>query len=65
MNLREVIKEVLESQLDKTLILKENVEVSDELKYHIENGLSLTDNVFRMYSESYFNLVNEVRELYN
>ena len=29
MNLREVIKEVLESQLDKTLILKENVEVSD------------------------------------
>ena len=65
MNLRELIKESLESQLDKTLILKENVEVSDELKYHIENGLSLTDNVFRMYSESYFNLVNEVRELYN
>ena len=65
MNLREVIKEVLESQLNKTLILKENVEVSDELKYHIDNGKSLTDNVFRMYSESYFNLVNEVRELYN
>ena len=65
MNLREVIKEVLESQLDKTLILKENVEFSDELKYHIDNGKSLTDNVFRMYSESYFNLVNEVRELYN
>lgn len=65
MNLREVIKEVLESQLNKTLILKENVEVSDELKYHIDNGRSLTDNVFRMYSESYFNLVNEVRELYN
>ena len=38
MNLREVIKEVLESQLDKTLILKENVEVSDELKYNIDNG---------------------------
>jgi len=65
MNLRELIKEALESQLDKTLILKENIEVSDELKYHIENGLSLTDNIFRMYSESYFNLVNEVRELYN
>jgi hypothetical protein len=65
MNLREVIKEVLELQLDKTLILKENVKVSDELKHHIENGMSLTDNVFRMYSESYFNLVNEVRGLYN
>jgi hypothetical protein len=27
--------------------------------------MSLTDNVFRVYSESYFDLVNEVRELYN
>ena len=65
MNLRELIKEALETQLDKTLILKENVEVSDALKYHIDNGMSLTDNVFRVYSESYFDLVNEVRELYN
>jgi hypothetical protein len=65
MNLRELIKETLETHLDKTLILKENVKVSDELNYHIENGLSLTDNVFRVYSESYFNLVNEVRKLYN
>ena len=65
MNLRELIKEALETQLDKTLVLKENVEVSDALKYHIDNGMSLTDNVFRVYSESYFDLVNEVRELYN
>ena len=64
-NLRELIREALEEQLDKTLILKEDVEVSDALQYHIENGLSLTDNVFRVYSESYFDLVNEVRELYN
>ena len=65
MNLRELIREALEQQLDKTLILTEDVEVSDELQYHIDNGLSLTDNVFRVYSESYFNLVNEVRDLYN
>jgi len=65
MNLRELIKEALETQLDKTLVLKENVEVSDALKYHIDNSMSLTDNVFRVYSESYFDLVNEVRELYN
>jgi hypothetical protein len=65
MNLRELIKEALETQLDKTLLLKENVEVSDALKYHIDNSISLTDNVFRVYSESYFDLVNEVRELYN
>ena len=64
-DLRELIKEVLEEQLDKSLILKENVDVSDELKYHIDNNMTLTNNVFRVYSESYFNLVNEVRELWN
>jgi hypothetical protein len=65
MNLRELIREALEEQLDKTLILKENIEVSESLQYHIDNKLSLTDNVYRVYSESYFDLVNEVRELYN
>ena len=65
MNLRELIKEALEQQLDKTLVLKEDVDVSEALQYHINNGLTLTDNVFRVYSESYFDLVNEVRELYN
>lgn len=65
MNLRKLIRETLEEQLNKTLVLKENVEVSDELQYHIDNGTTLTDNVFRVYSEKYFDLVNEVRELYN
>ena len=27
--------------------------------------MTLTNNVFRMYSEKYFDLVNEVRDLYN
>jgi hypothetical protein len=65
MGLRELIKETLEEQLDKTLVLTEDVEISRELKYHIDNGITLTDNVFRVYSESYFDLVNEVRELWN
>ena len=65
MNLKKIIREALEQELDKTLVLKENVEVSDALQYHIDNRLSLTDNVFRVYSESYFDLVNEVRRLYN
>ena len=64
-NLRQLIKETLEQQLDKTLILKENAEISKELQYHIDNGMTLTNNVFRVYSESYFDLVNEVRELWN
>ena len=65
MGLRELIKESLEKQLNKSLILRENSNVSDSLKYHIDNGLTLTNNIYRVYSESYFDLVNEVRELYN
>jgi hypothetical protein len=65
MNLKKIIRETLEREFDKTLVLKENVEVSEALQYHIDNRLSLTDNVFRVYSESYFDLVNEVRKLYN
>ena len=64
-NLREIIKETLESHLDKTLILKEEVEVSESLFYHINEGMSLTNNVFRAYSQKYFDLVNEVRRLWN
>jgi hypothetical protein len=65
MDLRELIKETLEEHLDKSLILKENVKISEALQYHIDNGIGLTDNVFRVYSEGYFDLVNEVRELWN
>jgi hypothetical protein len=64
MNLRELIKETLQEHLDKSLIIKESVDMSDALKYHVENGLTLTNNIFRAYSESYFNLVNEVRTLW-
>lgn len=64
MNLRGIIREALEEQLNKTLILKEESDISEALQYHIDNGLTLTDNVFRVYSEGYFDLVNEVRELW-
>ena len=64
-DLKKIIKEVLEQYSESTLILKENVEVSESLQYHIDNKMTLTNNVFRMYSEKYFDLVNEVRDLYN
>lgn len=63
-NLKEIIKEVLEEYLEPTLIIKENVEVSEALQYHIDNGMTLTNNVFRAYSEKYFDLINEVRSLW-
>ena len=64
-NIRQIIKEALEKEVNKTLVLKENAEISEALQYHIENDMSLTNNVFKVYSEGYFNLVNEVRDLYN
>jgi hypothetical protein len=38
--------------------------VSSNLKYHITNGIPLCENIFRTYSESYFELLEEVRILY-
>ena len=63
-NLRELIKETLEQHLDKSLILKEDAQISEALQYHIDNGLTLTNNIFRVYSEGYFDLVKEVRNLW-
>ena len=40
MDLRKIIRETLEEHLDKSLILKEEVEISDALRYHVENGLT-------------------------
>jgi hypothetical protein len=63
-NLRELIEEALDSYKEPSLILNQDVEISDELKYHIENDITLTNNVFRYYSQKYFDLINEVRSLY-
>jgi hypothetical protein len=65
MGLRGLIKEALEQQLNKSLILKEDIKISNALQYHIDNGMTLTENVFMFYSENYFDLINEVRELFN
>ena len=64
-NLRELIKETLKSHLDKTLVLKEDVVISESLSYHITEKISLTNNVFNTYSQKYFDLINEVRKLWN
>jgi hypothetical protein len=65
MDLRKLIKEALGEQLDKSLILKEDVKISNALQHHIDNGMTLTENAFMFYSEGYFNLINEVRELFD
>jgi hypothetical protein len=65
MNLRGLIKEELGKQLNKSLILKEDVKISEALQYHIDNGMTLTENAFRVYSEGYFDFINEVRGLFS
>ena len=63
-NLTKIIKENLIKELNKTLVLLKNVQISEELQYHVDNGLTLTNNVFMVYSKKYFNLINEVRDLW-
>ena len=58
MNLKNIIKENLNK-----IILDKNI-ISEELKYHFENNISITDNIFRHGSDKYFDIVNEARELH-
>lgn len=46
-------------------LVGKQVKISKNLRYHIDNKISLCENVFRIYSKSYFNLINEARDLYN
>lgn len=48
----------------KNILLVKNIDVSDNLKYHLDNDIEIINNVFRPYSESYFNLIEESRVLY-
>jgi hypothetical protein len=47
------------------LILITETEVSKNLEFHLDEGLSLTENIYRPYSDSFYDLINEVRDLYN
>lgn len=63
-NITKLIKENLEKFANRTLVLKKSVKISEELEYHINENLTLTNNVFMVYSKRYFELINEVRDLW-
>lgn len=44
--------------------LKEGVEVSDNLKYHLDNKIALGESVFRYGSDKYVELYTEVKDLH-
>ncbi len=39
--------------------------ISENMNYHIEHGIRLSENIFRPFSNEFFNLINEARDLYN
>jgi len=63
MRLKEILNEIENPPTPMKLV--KDVKISENLKYHLDRNLSLEENVFRNYSESYFNLIKEVRDLYN
>jgi hypothetical protein len=46
-------------------VLLEDVNISDGLRYHIDNNIPLTENIYRKFSNSYFELIKEAKHLYN
>ena len=62
--LENIVRRVLQEQIDHPMRLVKKIKVSDKLKYHLDNGITLSENNFKIYSKSYFDLINEVRELF-
>jgi hypothetical protein len=60
-----LVNKILSEVKNPPMKLTEDVTVSKELKYHLDNNLPLCENVFRIYSDKYFSLINEVRWLYD
>lgn len=49
---------------DININLIENVKVSENLKYHLDNNIPIHQSIFRIYSESWFALLKESKDLY-
>ena len=64
-NIDLIIENVLKTFKNPPMKLTKNVKVSPDLQYHLDNNIPLNENVFRIYSTKYFELINEVRNLYN
>lgn len=47
------------------LLTKNKDNISESILFHVDRGILLHENVFRIESDNYFNLINEARELHN
>ena len=64
-NIESIVNKIVNEVKNPPMRLTEDVKVSKELQYHLDNKLSLSENVFRIYSDKFFSLINEVRWLYD
>jgi len=60
-----IIRKVLKEEFYSGMVLKRDTQISEGLKYHLDKKINLNENIFRIYSDSFINLINEVRSLYN
>lgn len=58
-----IIAKVLKEYTSNPIEVLIDVEISENMRYHIENKIPLSENVFRIYSDAYFDLLNEARSL--
>jgi hypothetical protein len=65
-NINLLVKQILQeaAKVRESMVITENVDITDNLKYHIDNQIPLFENVFRSHSDAFFDLINEVRYLY-
>jgi len=56
--LKQYIKEIVTSDVNKTVI-------SEGLRFHINENIPISTNIYRPGSKKYFELFNEARKLYN
>lgn len=50
--------------INRMVLSNYDVMISEGLQYHLDNEISLNENIYRYGSEEYFNLINEVRSLH-
>jgi len=53
------------SEWSKPMELQGDIQISEGLKYHLDNKLALGESVFRYGSDKFFDLLKEVKDLYN
>lgn len=60
----QLIRETLEELSNHPMKVKEGTLVSENLRYHLDHKIPLSETVFKKYSKSFFDLIEEVRDLY-